>query len=190
MDNLIVKLYQSPQTILTNTDIAMIWQETDPIHLKSKIAYYVKRGALIHLTRGIFAKNKTYSSRELATNIYTPSYISFETILRDAGMIFQHYDTIFLAGPWSKTIRLDHHTFTFRKLKNALLYNPTGTTITDHYTTANPERAFLDMIYLFRNYSFDNLRALDWEKCSEYVLIYANKQMMKRFYRYKKQYAP
>jgi len=68
--------------------------ENNPDNLKAKIAYYVKQGVLIRLTRGVFAKNKDYNPKELATSIYTPSYISFETVLREAGVIFQHYDTI------------------------------------------------------------------------------------------------
>ena len=81
MDSLIAKLYQSPKTILTNKDLALIWQENNQLSLNAKTAYYVKRKVLIRLTRGIFAKNKDFNPKELATSIYTPSYISFETVL-------------------------------------------------------------------------------------------------------------
>ena len=99
MDNLIAKLYQSPKTVLTNKDLGLIWQETNRNNLKAKINYYVKKRSLIRLARGVFAKNKDYNPRELATSIYIPSYISFETALRESGLTFQHYDTIFVAGP-------------------------------------------------------------------------------------------
>ncbi len=95
MDSLIAKLYQSSKTILSNKDLALIWQENNEERLYAKAAYYVKQKALIRLTRGVFAKNKDYNLKELATSIYIPSYISFETVLREAGVIFQHYDTIF-----------------------------------------------------------------------------------------------
>ena len=98
MDNLVAKLYQTPKTILTNKDLSLIWEETNPDNLKAKTAYYVKQGTLIRLTRGVFAKDKNYNIKELAASIYTPSYISFETALREAGVIFQHYDTIFVAS--------------------------------------------------------------------------------------------
>src|SRR3989344_3382271 len=126
MDNLIAKLYQSTKTILTIKDLALLWEETNPRNLKSKIGYYVKQGALIRLTRGVFAKDKNYNPKELATSIYTPSYISFETVLREAGVIFQHYDTIFVAGPWPMTKKVDGHTITFRKLKDSVLYSSEG----------------------------------------------------------------
>lgn len=189
MDNLIAKLYQSPKTVLTNKDIALLWEETNQTNLKAKIAYYVKQGALIRLTRGVFARDKNYSPRELATSIYSPSYISFETALKDAGVIFQHYDTIFVVGPWPKTIKIDKHIFTFRKLKDELLFNPVATLFKDNYSIATSERAFLDMIYLFPEYYFDNLSSLNWEKCFELAPMYKNQQMLKRLNKYHKNYA-
>lgn len=189
LDNLIAKLYQSPKTILTNKDIALIWGETSQNNLKSKIAYYAKRGALIRLTRGVFAKDKNYNPKELAASIYTPSYISFETVLRETGVIFQHYDTIFVAGPWSKTTIIDNHTFTFRKLKDSVLYNPAGINNEKSYSIATPERAFLDTIYLFPEYYFDNLDPIDWEKCFELAPIYANRQLARRLTGYSKKHA-
>ncbi len=75
MDNLAAKLYQAQKTVLTIKDIALIWQETEQANLKAKIAYYVKQGALIRLIRGVFAKDKNYNPRELATSMYSPSYI-------------------------------------------------------------------------------------------------------------------
>jgi len=189
MDNLIAKLYQSPKTVLTNKDLALIWQETNPANLKAKTAYYVKRGALVRLVRGVFAKDKNYSPRELATSVYLPSYISFETVLRDAGLIFQHYDTIFVAGPWPKTIKVGMQTFTFRKLKNELLFNPAGIGFKENYNIASAERAFLDTIYLYPEYYFDNLSALDWEKCLQLSAMYKNWEMLKRLHKYRKTHA-
>src|SRR3989339_665245 len=96
MDNTTAALYKSSKTIFTSEDLALLWQETDKDNLKAKISYYPKKGSLLRLTRGVFAKDKKYDPKELATSIYIPSYISFETALREAGMIFQHYETIFV----------------------------------------------------------------------------------------------
>jgi len=189
LDSLIAKIYQSRKTVLTIRDLALVWQETNQNNLKAKVAYYVQRGALIRLTRGVFAKNKDYDPKELANNIYTPSYISFETALREAGVIFQHYDAIFVAGPWSKTLTIDKTTITFRKLKDTVLYNPVGVDNKGNYCIASPERAFLDTIYLFPEYYFDNLRSVNWEKCFELVTIYENLQMVKRLKNYQSKYA-
>lgn len=189
MDNLIAKLYQSNKTVLTNKDLALIWEENNKDKLNAKIAYYVKQGALARLTRGVFVKDKNFDVKELATSLYTPSYISFETVLREAGIIFQYYGRIFVASQWPKTITIDKYTITFRKLKDAVLFNSTGVANKESYSSATPERAFLDMIYLFPSYYFDNLRPINWMLCDEIVKIYNNKQLVKRLNRYKKTYA-
>lgn len=189
MDNLVAKVYQSSKTIFTNKDLALIWQEENEKLLNSKTAYYVKQKDLIRLTRGVFAKNNDYDQKELATSLYAPSYISFETVLREEGVIFQYYDSIFLATKWPKKITLNQSTFVFRKLKDEVLYNLTGIVNSGNYSIASKERAFLDMIYLFPNYYFDNLRTINWKKCQQIVKIYKNKQLEKRLINYQKKYA-
>ena len=185
-DNLIAKLYQSPKTILTIKDIALIWEETNTINLLSKIKYYAKQGSLIRLTRGVFAKSKEYDIKELATSIYTPSYISFETVLREAGIIFQHHDSIFVASPYPALKKIDGHAITFGKLKDRVLYNALGIKNEKNYSIATPERAFLDTSYLSPKFYFDNLRSINWEFCFELAKIYDNKQLIKRLATYQK----
>ena len=185
-DNLIAKLYESPKTILTIKDIALIWEETNTVNLLSKIKYYAKQGSLIRLTRGVFAKSKKYDAKELATSIYTPSYISFETVLREAGIIFQHHDSVFVAGPYPATKKIGDTTITFRKLKDSVLYSAVGIKNEKNYSIATPERAFLDTIYLSPKFYFDNLRSINWETCFELAKIYDNKQLIKRVAQYKK----
>lgn len=188
-DILIMKLYASPKTVLTTKDIALLWRENDFNNLKAKISYYVRRGVLIRLRRGVFAKDKNYDVRELGTSIYTPSYVSFETALLEAGIIFQYYETTFIASKISKTLSVSGRNFTYRQIKNDVLLDPSGITAKDGYSIASPERAFLDMIYLFPNYYFDNLRGLDWGACADMAAIYKNKKLEKRLLEYKKSYA-
>jgi len=189
MDNLVAILYQSSKTVLTLRDIALLWEETNENSLKSKVAYYVRQGLLLRLARGVFAKNAEYSPRELATSLYVPSYISFETVLRDAGVIFQHYESIFVAGPWTKELTIGNIALVFRTMKDSVLFNPAGILSQDGFSIATPERAFLDMIYLFPRYSFDNLGSLDWKSCDSLARLYSNKQLVKRLNSYRKHYA-
>lgn len=189
MDNAIAALYKYPKTIFTNKDLAFLWQETNKNNLKAKISYYVKKGALLRLTRGVFAKDKNYNPKELATSIYIPSYISFETALREYGVIFQHYKTIFVAGPWSKTTKINGRAFAFRKMKKAVLFNSSGIINWDNFGIASPERAFLDTIYLFPKYYFDNLKSIDWSKCRKLAKIYGNSALIERLEEYRKKYA-
>lgn len=188
MDNLIAKLYKTKKTVFTTKDIAILWEESRPANLKSKINYYVERGALIRLSRGIFATTEDYNPKELANSIYTPSYISFETVLREAGLIFQHYEMWFLAGPWPGIKKIREHTFKFRKLKDSVLYNPAGINNEGNYNIATPERALLDTLYIFPEYHFDNLQPISWDDTFELVELYNNKQLVERLKKYK-QYA-
>jgi hypothetical protein len=55
----------------------------------ARVSYYVKNSQLIRLRRGLYAKDNDYNKYELATKICIPSYVSFETVLRNAGAIFQ-----------------------------------------------------------------------------------------------------
>ncbi|MCK9577968.1 hypothetical protein M0R01_00550 [bacterium] len=185
MDNLIVKLYQSSKTILSSKDLALIWEIRDEQNLYAKTSYYVKQGVLIRITRGVFAKSKSYNLKELATSIYNPSYISFETVLRESGIIFQHHDAIFVATKWTRKITIDKKNIVFRKMKDLVLFNSSGIENRDDYSIATAERAFLDTIYLFPNYYFDNLKSINWEKCDELVKIYKNESLIKRLNKYR-----
>ncbi len=188
MDNQIAKIYKSSKTIFSNKDLALLWQENNANNLKAKSSYYARKNILLKLTRGVFAKDQNYDAKELATSIYSPSYISFETVLREAGIIFQHYDTVFVASRWSRDLKINKTNLSFRKLKDIVLYNTSGIRLEENYSIASPERAFLDMMYLFPDYYFDNLDSINWDRCDEIVKIYNNKQLIKRLIKYRKNY--
>ena len=109
-------------------------------------------------------------------------------LLREAGIIFQHQNSVFVAGPYSAVKKFGDSVITFRKLKDSVLYNGLGVKNEKNYSIATPERAFLDAIYLSPKYYFDNLRSLNWEMCSELVKIYDNKQLVKRLKKYQTRY--
>ncbi|OGI76569.1 hypothetical protein A3C57_03185 [Candidatus Nomurabacteria bacterium RIFCSPHIGHO2_02_FULL_33_12] len=181
-------LLRSPKTVFSTKDIALLWGENRKSIISGRLNKYAKIGKLFQIHRGLYAKDKKYILRELATSIYTPSYISFETVLKDAGIIFQHYDTIFIAGKISKNITIDKNRITFRKLKDIVLFNSAGIDNNGIYSIASKERAFLDMIYIFPKYYFDNLRPINWDKCFELAKLYNNKQLIKRLIKYKNNY--
>ena len=100
----ILDLMRSKKTIFTFKDLILLWGESDVGFVKKKINRYVKAGKMNAVRKGIYSKDKNYDKYELATRIYTPSYISFETVLREAGVIFQHYNAIFVASKWPKVV--------------------------------------------------------------------------------------
>ena len=178
-DTLLTDILRAQQTVFSFKELFLMWGKSDPDQLKSRISYYIKKGYLYHLRRGLYAKSKDYNRFEVATKIMSPSYISFETVLLQAGVIFQYYEQIFVASYRTRTIICDGHTYTYRTLKDALLTNIMGIIIKPYYSIATPERAFLDMVYLHKGYYFDNLSALNWPKVYELLPIYHNKRMEK-----------
>jgi len=50
----------------------------------------------------------------------------------------------------------------------------------ENYFIATRERAFLDALYLYKNYYFDNLDVLDEKKVFEILKIYQNKTLEQR----------
>ncbi|MCX7974150.1 MAG: hypothetical protein N3B16_06555 [Candidatus Aminicenantes bacterium] len=160
--------------------------ESNASLLKRRLNYYVQKGELYPIRKGIYAKDKDYDRLELATKIYTPAYISLETVLAREGIIFQHYDRIFVVSYLSREIFCDGQIYVFRRIKDSVLMNPLGVENKGHYYIASMERAFLDTIYLNKNYHFDNLSSIDWDKCLEMVSIYESKAMAKRLNSYYK----
>lgn len=176
----ILNILRADRTVFTFKEILLASGETTPNLLIRRLSYYVKKGELHSIRKGLYAKDKNYDKRELATKIYTPSYVSFETVLRDTGMIFQYYDTIFVASYITREIVADNQNFAYKRLKDHLLTDPAGVEIKNNYSVASPERAFLDTLYRTKDYYFDNLRPLNWDKVFKLLAIYKNNRMKKK----------
>lgn len=173
-------LLRAKNTVFTFKELALIWKETDA-NLAKKYAYrYLKMGKLYPIRKGIYAKDKNYDRLELAVKIFNPAYISLETVLSREGIVFQHYERVFVVSYLSREVFCDGQTYVYRRIKDAILTNPLGLEKKENYYIASKERAFLDTIYLNKSYHFDNLFPIDWDKCFDIVAIYDNKAMEKR----------
>ncbi len=176
----ILDLMRSSKTVFTFKDVILLWGESDVNFVKKKINRYVKAGKLNAIRRGIYSKDKNYDKYELATKIYTPSYVGLETTLGAAGVTFQLYSQIFAVSYATKEIECDGQKYSFKKIKDTILTNQAGIEVRDNYSIASPERAFLDVVYLNKDYHFDNVSVLNWEKVYEILPIYGgNKRMAK-----------
>ncbi len=179
-------ILRSKQTVLSAKDIMLLWGEASSDAARVRINYYAKSGDLYRIRRGFYAKDKDYNKFELATKIFTPSYVSFETVLGQAGITFQHYNQIFIASYTKREITADGQTYSYKRIKDAILTNPAGIESKDNYSIATPERAFLDVVYLNKDYHFDNLGPLNWNKVFEILSIYGgNKRMEKMVKKYR-----
>ena len=184
----IFNILRSKASVFTFKDILLATNEAKPLLLKRRLSYYIKKGTLYHIRRGIYAKDKNYDRLELATKIFTPSYVSFETILGQEGIIFQYYSTIFVASYQTKEIVCDGQAYSFKKIKDTILTNNAGIENKGAYWAASKERAFLDMLYLNKDYHFDNLTPLNFDKVLALLPIYNNKRMAKKVGLYFKEF--
>lgn len=176
----ILDLMRSKKTVFTFKDLFLLWGESDVNFVKKKIHRYVKAGKMNSVRKGIYSKDKNYDKYELATKIYTPSYVSMETVLGSAGVTFQLYGQIFVVSYTTKEIECDGQKYSYNKIKDTILTNQVGIESRENYNIASPERAFLDVIYLHKDYYFDNLSILNWEKVEEILPIFGgNKRMAK-----------
>jgi len=122
----IQKIYQTPQTVSDLKDLAILLEEKEYDRLKSKVAYYIKKGYLKRIRKGIFVKDD-FDPKELACKIYTPSYISFETILQEKSIIFQYDSVLYVASYLNRYIEIPYGDQTikiqYRKLKDDILFD-------------------------------------------------------------------
>lgn len=176
----LIAILRSPKTVFTSKDLAILWQDPGSSATRVRISYYVNKGDLIRLRKGLYAKSKNYSKLELATRIFTPAYVSFETVLAKEGLIFQVYQPIFVASYTTRKIHVDNQEYSFKTMKDSILINSLGVENVNETSIASKERAFLDTLYVHNDYYFDNLRSLDWEKVFHILTIYDNQRMAKK----------
>jgi hypothetical protein len=188
MKSLTSILHLADQTVFTSKEIALLWRESNPDNLKNKINYYVKSGVLKSLRRGIYTlMDKTYPVFEVANRIYSPSYVSLETVLAMEGIIFQYDSSVYSISYQTREQIVENQKYCYRKINTEILTNPMGLNNMGSYWIATTERAFLDSLYLNGQPHFDHLDNIDWRKCREILPIYHNQSLNKRFETYAKQ---
>lgn len=179
------EILRSSKTVFSFKDLMLLWGGIDRLTAAARVHYYTKKGQLYSVRRGLYAKDKNYDKFELATKIFTPSYISFETVLGGAGITFQFYGKIFVASYQSREVFCNGQGYHFRKIRDGILTNSLGMENRENYSMASPERAFLDVLYLHKDYHFDNLSSLNWDKVREILPAYGgNKRMEKKVKEY------
>lgn len=182
-NNIVLSLYKKPQTVFTLQEIALLFPEIPYDNLKKRMSYFTKSGSIKKLSRGVYAKDQ-FNAFELANKLYTPSYISLETVLQKAGVTFQYYETIFAVSYISRTVKVGDYTVVYRRMKKDAFLNKHGIEEQGNVVIASPERAFLDAVYLYKDYHFDNLSPLKWDKITELKNLYGNRTFLKRVEKY------
>lgn len=175
--DIVLAIYRESRTVFRLKDIAVLVGEENFQSLNKKLNYYVRTAKLENPRKGIYAK-QGYNREELACSLFTPSYISLEYVLQKAGMIFQFDSRITSVSYLSRNIEVGDQLFSFRKIKGSALVNTLGIIRqTNHINIASAERAFLDLLYLDKNYFFDNLNPLKKDLVYKLLPLYQSKTL-------------
>jgi hypothetical protein len=177
--NFIAEIFRTPQTAFTLKELSMLVGERNYLNLKRAVNYYSKKGIISNPRRGFYVKDR-FNPYELAVKIYPPAYIGFETVLLKEGVIFQYDTAITVASYLSREIEIGGYVFRYRKIKDTVLTSPEGLVLNDRYTIAEKERAFIDMLYLNRDYYVDHPEKLDKNRIMEIMVLYENLSLEKK----------
>ncbi|MCL1864504.1 MAG: hypothetical protein FWF73_01685 [Spirochaetes bacterium] len=177
--NIIFEIYKDSRTVFRIGDIALLIGSEKDASLRKKLHYYVQCGKLLNPRKGFYAK-EGYNPAELACLLYTPTYISLEYVLQQAGVIFQYDSAITNISYLSRETEIDNRSFRYRQIKGEILTNTAGIILNkNNINIATPERAFLDMLYLNKDFYFDNLHVLNKNTAGKLVSIYNSQTLFK-----------
>jgi hypothetical protein len=175
----ITSIYQLPQTVFTVNELAIIFPHIKPQNLGQRLRYFSKTNGLVKLRRGLYAKTD-YSRLELANKLFSPSYVSLATVLEREGVIFQHDSAIHMVSYLSRKVTINGQQIVYHKFKQRILVNQAGLVEENGVWIASIERAMLDVLYLFGDTYFDNLKMVNWEKLQKLASIYESQSLVSR----------
>lgn len=173
------QLLKSSKTLFTTDELSQIWPGLSRATLLDKIKYLLRTKKLKRIKRGLYSLvDREIDVFELGIKLKTPSYVSFYTVLLEAGIVFQYYGDIYLASSNSVEIEANSQNYIFKKMKDEVLFNPKGIITRANYQIATPERAYLDTLYLNPGIGIDNESKLDAKFCLELAEIYQNNRLI------------
>ncbi|OGG11927.1 hypothetical protein A2Z00_04370 [Candidatus Gottesmanbacteria bacterium RBG_13_45_10] len=159
-------LLKQNQKLFHTNDLAILWGIDNRNTLYTAIKRYVAKGVLVPVQKGLYA---TVLLDQLDPSIlgdaviHTYSYISCETVLARAGVLFQAGEAMTFVSSFSRRFVIASHVYIVRKLADRFLFQDTGILRQEGVLTATTARAVADMRYFHPAAHFDNPRAIDWK---------------------------
>jgi len=172
------------------------WQ---PNFDRNNFLHWIRRGLLIRLRQGYYTfpeyLKKPDFSLYFANRIYKPSYVSLHTALAFYGMIPEAVVQITsVTSLKTANFKNPFGEFSYKSVRADFMYGYNIRPIADGRTLqlAKPEKALLDLLYLYPFYNTSNeLEGLrldedfmqdefDWELMQTYTLQFKNKTLEKR----------
>jgi len=155
----IKQLSQEANKLFHTQDLALLWEINNSNTLYTQIKRYVSQGILYRIHKGYYASISLSNIDPVLLGIgylHDYAYLSGESVLKEAGIVFQQSPYITLISSVSRKFTIGSNQYLVRRLKPELLYNPTGLFKKGSYLQATPERAVADLLYYSKKRYFDN----------------------------------
>jgi hypothetical protein len=163
----ISELIKLDRKIYHTNDLSLLWDVTNRNTLYTAIKRYVEKGVLIRVYKGLYSTVPLSQLDPLELGkaiIHRYTYLSTESVLAQAGVIYQSVYRYTFVSDQPKQVTVDAMSFLFRQLKPDYLYNPSGIIKVQGVFVATPERAAADMLYFNPRYHFDVPESLDFQE--------------------------
>lgn len=169
----ILKTYN--KTYYTKREIGLIIEENG-VRLDKNIKQLINLGLLEEIAKNIYVVfTSYYDVIEVASQLYLPNYLSFESALARYDVLNQIPYTITFATIKSpKNITVAKRQVEFIQIPKNLFW---GYVVSGNIYIAGPEKAFLDLIYIasVKNYQID-MDEINLKKLSRKVLLEYSKK--------------
>jgi len=149
------------------SDLANLWQIQNPNTLHTTLKRYAREGLIIRIQRGLYSllPVEKIDPKLLGLKVlHRYAYISTETVLVQAGIIFQSIPQITLISSVSQKFAMGKNQYTCRKLADKFLFNDAGIVSEQGMQIATVERAVADLLYFNPKYYFDAKNLINWKK--------------------------
>jgi len=175
---------------------------------KNTLNRWVKKGYLLKLRNNLYTfselKNVNNIHFYIANRIYRPSYLSLHTALSFHGLIPESIvQTTSVSTMKTARFKNELGSFSYKKIKNELFFGYTQLEFTKDKTflIALPEKALLDLLYLYPFYNNEteitNLRidqqilseVMQFSRLHEFLSRFKNKSLEKRMNLFLKYYS-
>lgn len=148
-------------------DLANLWQIKDANTLHTTLKRYTAKGLLFRIYRGFYSLKPINELDPLPLGIkalHEYAYISTETVLAQAGVIFQKENFITLISSKSKKFVIGNYNYHSRKLDDKFLFNPAGIFEKNGIRFASASRAAADLLYFNPKVFFDAPGLINWRE--------------------------
>ena len=135
--------------------------------MHTTLTRYARAGILFRIYRGFYSLKPVAQLDPLMLGIkalHEFSYVSAETVLENAGIIFQDRNKITLISSKSRKFSIGGYHYRSRKLADQYLFNQTGIKEVNGVKIADINRAAADLLYFNSRAHFDNEKLINWRQ--------------------------